>query len=428
MFELKEIVKNIESGKVSFDYQCSADISKYFSKKMFYTQYDISIKNIPEEILAIPLLANVLPISWFAGFDVKVSKLDRVFFDQTKKLKKQFAEYYPEINTKNSTLLVDQLVESTNSPSAKTAMLFSGGVDAYTTFLRHYEEVPDLITIKGADVAISDTESWQMVVDYNESTAAIEKNKKYYIESNIRDFITFEVDQLVKGLGWWGKIQHGLALTSLTAPIAYVNGYETVYIASTRSSKMPFSPWGSMPETDNLVKFSITSLVHDGYELSRLDKVNTILELSSKYNIHPPLRVCYHDFKEKLNCNRCEKCCRTIFAIMVNNKNPNLYGFDSSAEIYKTIGSHLTRGFSTEGVKFYWDELLNNANEESFFYFNNSDEEKIELKKLKDLNLVAQSVGVINKSDSGKYLFKQKLINAYPKSFKLYLKLRRKLS
>ena len=420
-------IKIVGKNRVEFDYSCDREVRKYFSKENFYAEYSIDITNVPASILVIPFLGNILPISWFAGFSVDVTDTDRDFYEAITLLKNAFERYYPQIRDKKSSFTTLRVSENCNTTQDRTAMLFSGGVDAFTTFFRHFDETPDLITIKGADIDVNDQEQWKGVVEFNKRTSALQRNKQFYIESNMRSFISFEVERLLYGLGWWGKIQHGLALTCLTAPIAYINKYKTVYIASTRSSKMPFTPWGSMPEIDNIVKFCNTRIDHDGYELTRFDKVRTIIELSKKHNEHPPLRVCYHNHKDKLNCNVCEKCCRTIFAIMVINKDPNLYGFSADFRIYAQIEAHLKNGFSTEGVKFYWDELVNNITLNDFYFFKNIEDETAELKKIIIANNVAQTKGVISKGGSGRYIYKQKLISTYPKLFNLYLNLRRKL-
>lgn len=422
-------IKVVNGNRVEYDYSYDKELKKYFSKEKFYVEYSIDISTVPKSVLIIPFLANVLPVSWFAGFDVEVEEVDEVYFESLKEIKKTFVHYYPYIENGISNFKPLQRIKNKNDTShKKNAMLFSGGVDAYTTYLRHYSEIPDLITVKGADIDTVDHEQWNTVVDYNKTTSAIGQNAKFYIESNLRRFISFEVEQLVVGLGWWGKVQHGLALTSLTAPLAFVKNYETVYIGSTRSSKMPFSPWGSMPEIDDLVKFSSTRINHDGYELTRLDKIETILDLSLKYNIKPLLRVCYHDVKTQLNCNVCEKCSRTIFAIMIKNQNPNLFGFEIDKKVYGHVKKHLENGFSTAGTMFYWNEILGDYKKDNFYFWEDANAEDKELEDIILINQKAQFLAINKKSQSKLYMVKQKLINKYPKSFKLYLKIRRKLS
>ena len=109
-----------------------------------------------------------MPIAWFVGFDVYTDNVDSVFVNSLKEIKTQFSKYYPEISNINSNLIVKQIAEKVhNSTFDKKAMLFSGGVDAYTTYLRHFDETPDLITIKGADIKSDDDKQWEMIISYN---------------------------------------------------------------------------------------------------------------------------------------------------------------------------------------------------------------------------------------------------------------------
>lgn len=427
MIKLENITILNNGKRLEYKYSISPEIQHFFKKEEpFFIEYDVDVSSVPFSILAVPFLANVLPISWFAGFNISLTEVDEMFYDAVSNLKKEFAKHYPIILSNESSLIVDRLItnESLSKDGRKNAMLFSGGVDAYTTFIRNYEDTPDLITILGADIKLSDKKQWDDFLLYNKTTRIIQPNQKYYIKSNIRDFITFEVDKLIPNLGWWGKIQHGFALTTLTAPLAYFKSYKTIFIASTRSSQMPFSTWGSMPETDNLIRWSDQIINHDGYELSRFNKVETIVSRTKELNIKPQLRVCYNEYKTTLNCNECEKCVRTIFGIMLNNEDPSKYGFVIDNSLYDIIAKHLSRGFKSHGTKFYWNEMLLEYGKKDFYYLNNQEKENLKIEeiiaiytKVKDL-----PIGVV--SDKQKY--KNQLINQFPRLFNLYLKVRRK--
>lgn len=78
MLSVKKINISDEGKKVTFDYELSKEIKKYFSSQKFFVEYDVVIASVPENILVIPFLANVLPISWFAGFDVYVNELSKL--------------------------------------------------------------------------------------------------------------------------------------------------------------------------------------------------------------------------------------------------------------------------------------------------------------------------------------------------------------
>lgn len=426
MLSVKKINISDEGKKVTFDYELSKEIKKYFSSQKFFVEYDVAIASVPENILIIPFLANVLPISWFAGFDVYVNELDKEFCEAMSKVKLQFEKFYPKILERKSNLIVENLIDSQEEINfTKNAMLFSGGLDAYTTYYRHRNENLDLITIRGADISLDDLKQWDDVLEYNNTTEIINQNKKHYVSSNFREFITFEVEKLIPNLGWWGKVQHGLGLISLVAPLAYLNNYKTLYIGSTRSEKMPFTPWGSMPEIDNLVKWGITNTVHDGYELTRLDKANYIVKESKKLNKYPPLRVCYNEFKNDLNCNVCEKCCRTSFAIMISGGKPQLYGLNPDISLYKKINHYIKNGYSTEGIKFYWNEMLTTLDLKHFSFLEDDSFEKNEINKLIKLNEIAQTMPI--NTTSKKSMWKHELISKLPKLFNIYLKIRKKL-
>ncbi len=348
-----------EDGRtINYDYKYSSTIKKYFNDMPFYVRYDTDISSVPTGILNIPLLANLLPISWFAGFDIVVNELDSVFYQQVSKLKEQFAQYYPVIKSKESDLIVKHLLESSERSSDKKAMLYSGGVDAYATLLRHFDDVPDLISIRGVDMDLSDETQWNALKKYNSNTEVIQQNTIYYIESNLRAFITFEVNRLIAGFDWYGTVQHGLAITCLTAPLAYLNSYSVIYIASSfdRKEGYEFINWG-IPEIDNLIKFNNTNIYHDGSELSRQEKVNYIVDWAVLYKRKVPLRVCYSAKKQDLNCNQCSKCLMTIFAILNTNRDPNDFGFQVDISVFKLLKDLLKKRFKSRSELHFWKEV-----------------------------------------------------------------------
>lgn len=418
----------LRDGKtIQYDYSCSSTIRKYFKGTPFYVSYDVNISSVPMSILNLPFISTLLPISWFVGFDIEVDELDRVFYEQVLKLKQQFSEYYPIISTKKSNLIVGHLLESSNISSNKKAMLYSGGVDAYATLFRHFEEVPDLITIKGADMTLDDEVQWKELLCCNKRTKVLQQNTIYYIESNLREFITSEVKCLVEGFNWYGKIQHGLALSCLTTPLSYLNNYSIVYIASSfdRKEGYEFINWGSIPEIDNLIRFNNTNIVHDGIELTRQEKVNYIVDWTvfKKQNIQ--LRVCYSNRDHTLNCNKCSKCLMTIFAIINTNKDPNDFGFQVDFSVFDKLKTLLKQGFNDRVKQYFWKEVYlesQNANR-----FNDSDKEwkqaYLEIDQLlqKGISSSIKELPFIQK-------LKLNFIYKYPRLFKFYLKIKGKLS
>lgn len=417
----------VESNIVRFKYTYDRGLSKYFKNNNdFFIKFDEDVSNVPDSILVIPLLANILPISWFAGFDVKVKCVDKVFFQSIELIKQKFGEYYSDLP--HSEVVIDQLEDNSRQKcKRKVAMLFSGGVDAYTTYLRHYEEVPDLITIKGADILLSDTIEWTQLKGYLDSQPILEINSKRFIESNIRDFYTFDVERLLPNLGWWGKVQHGLALTTLAAPLAYLHGYETLYISSsyTRKNDYPVIIWGSMPEIDNLIGWAGCLVKHDAEELTRQEKISYIVKKSKNLGITPELRVCYNEFKKDLNCSVCEKCQRTIYALMVSGTDPNKYGFEVDINIFDKLERTMKSPFMSDGNRQFWKEIYNETLINSSNYF--MGDNVLWADRYKNLNAILQiNIQKDIKKVSSWQKQKLALISKFPKTFKTYLIIRRK--
>lgn len=426
MFHIHKI-RFADAGRtIAYDYEASPSVAKFFNtKEPFFAAYDTVVEGIPGSIAVIPLLANVMPISWFAGFDVFVDEVDDDFCNALENIRKELTIHYPNMASCTNKLHYKKRVKN-KIPSGKSAMLFSGGVDAFATYFRHFDENPELVTIQGADIDLADHKQWQDVQSFNANEPILADNPKHYIRSNFQKFYTYHVDLLLPNLGWWGNIQHGLALICSLAPLSYVRNLGKIYIASTRSVHMEFNPWGSMPEIDERISWAAIQVVHDGFELKRQDKVDAIVQSVNRLHAKTTVRVCYSDLKDELNCSVCEKCIRTIFGIMLAGDDPNHYGFKADATIYDKIQSAVSKGFKSRGTQFFWMEILEKAqNSKDIFVFSDAAKET----QLRDdaLKVVEANCRRELVQASASKKIKHVLINKYPKAFQYYLKLRRSL-
>jgi len=426
MLKIKGLKYSNSGKKITYNYNYSKAISKYFnSKEPFFVSYDVDVREVPESIAIIPFLANLAPISWFAGFNIHIEKLDKVFYESICDIKREYEKYYPEIKKIDSEIVVGK-IEHNKMLGNRSAMLFSGGVDAYSSLFRHYDSYPDLITVHGPDIDLADSTQWNRVVESNKKQQFLKNYDNLYIKSNLRLFYTYKVNYLLKNAEWWSKIQYGLGLTSLLAPLSFLKNYNKIYIASTRSKFMKFLPWGSMPETDNKIAWSGLSVIHDGFDLSRQDKLEIIIKMYNKFNLYgDAIRVCYSELNKSINCSKCEKCVRTSFGIMLLGGNPCDFGFDVDESIYNEIKKITSKEFGTSGVLNYWTELLNlSKQKEDIFIFKNKNLEKNQLADiLKSFEL--NSIKGVRKQNIYHKL-KFKIQNEFPKLFKLYLKIRQR--
>ncbi len=423
MFVVNKIEVSEEGRKISYDYSVSSEIAKYFKKKEpFYLHYQEDIALVPDSLKIIPLLASVMPIAWFVGFDVYVDEIDETFHNSLKELKKEFEIHFPEI--KPNTQLHYKKLQKNTFDQNNYALLFSGGLDAFESLTRNIDKNPYLISVHGADIEIKDTKRWSEFKRFNSEEAIIQQDKLCYVETNIRDFYTYEVDLLV-GVGWWGKIQHGMALLSVIAPLSFLHGITTTMIGSSNTGEVSFG-WGSTSETDEKVRWANQKVVHDGFEFRRTEKVENIIKFAQKTGHKVKLRVCYSELRNGYNCNVCPKCQRTIFGFLLSGVNPNEYGFTVPNNVYDLILKNFNEdAVMTVGVQYEWQCLQDKARKiEKPFIIANEQEELLKFNTFVGLNLnqiVNKNKDKIQKQNQWKFI----LINKFPKLFKLYMKVRR---
>ena len=147
--ELKQIKK--KEGCVCYNFDCSESLNKYFTEIDFCITYPESIEIVPDGVLAIPFVTNTLQIAWLADCELIIPELDRDFYESIPKFLEGFKKMYPEA-TFAGKLTVGKITDCKPQSSGESATLFSGGLDATTTLLRHIDENPHLISIWGSDV------------------------------------------------------------------------------------------------------------------------------------------------------------------------------------------------------------------------------------------------------------------------------------
>ncbi|MEL0650348.1 hypothetical protein V6246_02875 [Algibacter sp. TI.3.09] len=425
MLKLNNIEIQADGQKIFYNYLATnSSVKKYFNvKQPFYAKYGINIENVPKSILVIPFLSNVMTIAWFAGFDVEVQEVDEDFFNALKLVKIEFQKQYPDYTLKGD-LFAEKLVKNKIDDNNNSAMLFSGGVDAYATYIRVFDKTPDLVTILGADIEIEDKEQWTSFTSYIENESILEKNAKEYIETNVREFYTYQVSLLLKDIGWWGKVQHGLSLIGSLAPLSYIKEYGSIYIASSYTKEIDIA-WGSTPLGDEKISWAGIKVFHDAYELKRQDKVDLISQFSKENKNNFKLRVCYSELRTQFNCGKCEKCYRTILGLILNGENPNNYGFNINENLYENMFKLLEQGTANKGMQYFWWELMEKAkNATSIFIFKNREEEETQIDKIRSGKLHDLLDKKVNNPKRWTYKLKFILRNRLSTVYSIYKKIR----
>jgi len=197
-------------------------------------------------------------------------------------------------------------------PSRK-GLFFSCGVDSYYSLFKNLadhpegeETITDLIVVRGFDIPFArDTAVFQTILSNARIVSRELRKNVVPVATNVRDFGTRFVH--------WGELYFGAALASVGLTLHRI--FEKVYIASSYSYD-ELLPWGSHPALDPLWSTEGVSIIHDGCEARRVDKIRFIAQFPV---VTDTLRVCtYRPFSGSIyNCGVCEKCLRTMVALHI---------------------------------------------------------------------------------------------------------------
>lgn len=391
-------VNNIQkdSNKILIEFETEGDIEKIFTTNTFTLEYNRNIESVPNSIAIIPFICNILPIAFILDIRIYIEELDESFSKCIENIRNGYKKMCPDIEFKGDICIKKLCKNSIDKEQNKAIMLFSGGVDAYSTFYNHIEEKPILVTICGGDIRLEDSSSWKLVDECNRKTA-IQNNVDYVtVKSNFKEFINQNnMNQLpYKEIqyNWWYSFQHGIGMIGLLAPITYLERVKNIYIASsyTKEDKVIC---GSNPYTDEAIKFLDCVVIHDQYDISRQEKIVKIIEMTKGKANKPVLRVCWQFNTGGNNCCNCEKCYRTIYGIIAANADPNEYGFNFDKTVAKRIKFDMKyKIILSESCKLYWKGIQKAFKENRQDLVNNNDFKWIYKTDFKRFNTITKRI------------------------------------
>lgn len=345
-------------------------VGRFFTGESFRATYPTSIESVPASVRPIPILAHVCPVAWATGADVVVDDVDARFLDGLREIRSTFLELYPEF-MRGGSVYCPNPVRSTVDAGAfdGTGMLFTGGVDSTATYVRHREADPTLIGVRGWVIDEDDDREWEATKRHVRTFADERGHEARFVESNMLDFLAMPLLQAhfqryLEG-AWYSSVGHGLGLLGLTAPLAHAERLGTVHIAATHTSDWQ-KPWGSRPDIDDAVRWSGTRGSHDGYELTRQDKLDLIGAYVDETNTGLRLRTCTYTNRAG-NCNDCEKCYRTIVGLLLAGRDPNEFGYACEEGTLRRIRDEFERGdlYVSAQKAYHWEILAEAARERS---------------------------------------------------------------
>lgn len=294
------------------------------------------VGKVPPSIAVVPAVSMLLPFAWIFNLTISVGQLDESFCESIQGIKRGYREMLPKLALGGGLQVEEMVSDDCGIGVGSPLALFSGGVDAWCTLVRHLDERPRLVTVWGSDIRPDNEEGWAKVRNHSAMVAESLGFNYSQVRSNFKTLLDQRAlnDCLMK-MGtpytWWHDVQHGIGLLSLTVPLAYTTGAPLTYIASSffEGDKGKYT-CASDPMIDNMFAAGPMCGCHDGYELTRQDKIETIVDYGRVAGSAVNLRVCFHSQLGD-NCCLCEKCGRTILGIYAAGGDPRDFGFSYSS-------------------------------------------------------------------------------------------------
>lgn len=337
----------ISGNTIKYHYEITGPWQEAFTDmRAFELQYSTDVTMVPEAVAILPFLANVMPVAWVYDAVVEAEECDSDFYDSLDGIKKGYADMYPMLDWKGS-LQVKNVKLCNNRAKEGSIAFFSGGVDSYDTLIRHKDEKPVLMSIWGADIATDDEVGFKQVENLLKQTAEEYHADWITVKSGFRDFLNYDVlgakIQISKD-NWWHGFQHGIGIITHSAPIAYLQQKKMIYLAASLTlADKGIVTCASDPTIDNAMQFCGCNVWHDGYDVTRQQKIQKLVSYAKEEKRNITLRVCWEAPGGK-NCCQCEKCFRTMLGIYAEGGSPQNYGFDCSVDKLGSLSKQVRRG------------------------------------------------------------------------------------
>ena len=331
---------------------------------------DHPLDSIPVGILVTPLLGGLVPLSWVVDTHIVAGDVDATYLQSLAEVRGVMEKSYPSMKFHGSLEARPVETHSTWDPD-RYCLLYSGGVDSTTSYVRNRDKKPVLLMVKGTpDVRLSETEYWKRTMDRIPPALRAIDAELHIIETNSLDIINeralrWQVHS-EEISGWWENFAHGLFLLSTTAPYTYFSHSGKLLIASSYTPATA-KPTGSMPESDERIRWGGLRVVHDSFDLSRFEKIhNYLAPFIQSQGGGFPIKLCLGKEKRlkcgKLNCGICDKCLTTVLMLLENGVDPARCDFDMSKFSPSRVRRGLANGYiKTAEAPNSWRYIVENA-------------------------------------------------------------------
>ncbi|HIU51998.1 MAG TPA: hypothetical protein IAB70_05205 [Candidatus Merdicola faecigallinarum] len=373
--EKKILVKEIKKigTQISYDYEIDRSlVSLLHMDNKLKIDYSIPIEDVPDEIAVIPFITGILPMIYLEDITVVLDRIDKDFYEAFDQIREGYKKMLPKGEWKGKIEAKEIIDHSKNPENGKSSVFFSGGVDSTSSLATHIKEKPEFILIWGSDILQNNEKSWETAKQIAQNTADQFGINTNYISSNFRFYLnenalTTKYRELLP-VSWWYDVQHGAALLGHVAPIAYKKKLAVHYIPSSYNIHDKNVVCASYPTLDEKMKFCGCHIIHDGFEMTRLEKVKNICDFQKDSKPKITLRVCCTEREEEANCCKCEKCYRTIGELIACKEDPKKFGFPITEKEIRDIKKFFKKEEVQGTAVRHWKEIQNKMLEDQKYF------------------------------------------------------------
>jgi hypothetical protein len=294
------------------------------SHDIFFRSNDITLNKTTEALLSVGLLPAMKTGSTLVADGV----ISQKFFHAIDPI----CDFYRTLNPSLKRIKIENVTVEPKGPPKenRVGIFFSAGVDSFYTFLKHQEEITDLIFIHGFDFGLKSYSRREKMSKIIREIGSHFGKRVVEVETNLRSFVQQSFKK--PDLRW--VFAYGVVLASvghLLFPF-----FRRIYIPATYTyANAGIYPLGSHPSLDPLWSTEALEFIHDGCEATRIEKVALISQSEMALKT---LQVCRENtavvndmgpLKNTLfqtgtenatsvyNCGLCEKCIRTMISLHI---------------------------------------------------------------------------------------------------------------
>lgn len=352
------IIVNLKKSdnRIEYDYKVEGPwIDCFEFKRRFSLEFDCNIESCPDSIAVIPIVCVLLPLAWIVDATIYVNELDFDFYNALDDIKNGYKIMIPQYKYEGSVVTTKLVKNHVDHLQGGTLCLYSGGVDATASVLENIHFKPTLMTIWGTDIFMEQPDAWNIVKTKNKEFSNMIGLPFSTVKTTFRYLLNEKVlsEKYARFDNWWHAFMHGIALLGQVAPYAYMKNISRLLIPSSYSAKdNGISICASNPFIDEFFTFAECKTYHDSFYMSRMDKVKHIVRFAKDTNIKINLRVCWVHITG-YNCCLCEKCARTIFAIIAVGGDPCDFGFELTQDVIEKLKDEVKKYKNI----FWWNDL-----------------------------------------------------------------------